>query len=214
VINGEFLCRMEEILDLYNEPYNPKRPVLCFDEMPYQLLSDVIEPMPVMPGKAKRYDYHYERNGVCNILCAYEPHAGKRIIKLTRNRRRQDYAWFMKKIAECFPDAEIIRVVQDNLNTHSGGSFYETFDSQTAQRLYKRFEFHFTPKKASWLNMVEFEFSAISRQCLNRRIGNIATLLNEICTLVKIRNETHTQVNWKFSKNDARKKFKRFYKND
>ena len=206
---------MEDVLDLYNEPYDPKQPVLCFDEMPYQLLSGVIEPMPVAPGKPERFDYHYERHGVCNLLCAFEPLTGQRIITITKHRRRKEYAEFMKEIVEVhYKDAEVIRLVQDNLNTHNGGSFYETFDSETAQRIYKRFEYHYTPKKASWLNMVEFEFSAISRQCLKRRILSIETLKKETAIIVEERNEAHTKVNWQFSKKDARKKFKRFYVND
>ena len=146
---------------------------------------------------------------------SFKPLTGQRIISITKHRRRKEYAEFMKEIVEVYyKDADIIRLVQDNLNTHNGGSFYETFDAETAQRIYKKFEYHFTPKKASWLNMVEFEFSAISRQCLKRRIGEIETLKKETAIIVKQRNEIHTKVNWKFSKNVARKKFKRFYIND
>lgn len=206
---------MEDILDLYNEPYDPNMPVICFDEMPYQLLSDVLAPMPPKPGKPERFDYHYKRNGVCNLLCAFEPLTGRRILSVTRQRRRKEYAEFMKELVEIYyPNVEKIRLVQDNLNTHTGGSFYEIFDAETAQSIYKKFEFHYTPKKASWLNMVEFEFSAISKQCLDRRIGDMETMVKEVSICVRQRNEAQTKVNWQFSKNDARNKFKRFYKND
>lgn len=206
---------MEDILDLYNEPYDPNMPVICFDEMPYQLLSDVLAPMPPKPGKPERFDYHYKRNGVCNLLCAFEPLTGRRILSVTRQRRRKEYAEFMKELVEIYyPNVEKIRLVQDNLNTHTGGSFYEIFDAETAQSIYKKFEFHYTPKKASWLNMVEFEFSAISKQCLDRRIGDMETMVKEVSICVRQRNEAQTKVNWQFSTSDARNKFKRFYKND
>jgi hypothetical protein len=205
---------MEDILDLYEESYNPEYPVISFDEMSFQMLSDTAAPMPMRPGKPERFDYHYERKGVCNILCAFEPLTGLRMIKISKNRKRMDYAKFIKKVADSYPNAKKIRLVQDNLNTHSGGSFYEAFDAETAHNLCKRIEFHFTPKKASWLNMVEFEFSILSRQCLKRRIGNVMTLFYEVGSYVEERNKAHAQVNWKFSKNKARDSFKRFYKNE
>jgi hypothetical protein len=205
---------MEDILDLYERPYNPDEPLICFDEMSYQLLSDTSESMPIKPGKAKRYDYHYDRKGVCNVLCAYEPRLGKRMIKITKNRKRVDYANFIKRVVDSYSDAKKIILVQDNLNTHSGGSFYEAFDPQTAHSLCKRIEFHYTPKNASWLNMVEFEFSALTRQCLKRRMGDILELFRELQSLVAERNKAHVEVNWRFSTNKARDTFKRFYKKE
>ena len=210
-INGEFLARMEDVLDLYEERYDPKRPVVCFDERSCQLLQDMVEPIAMKPGNVRKEDYHYKRNGTGTILMACEPLAGKRITQTTEQRTTQDYAFFMKQVADSYPEADVIRLVQDNLNTHTPGSFYETFEASTARELSKRFEYHYTPKKASWLNMAEIEFSVLGKQCLNRRIADQQTLAREVRCWEKHRNKEGTKICWRFTTNDARKKLKRHY---
>lgn len=203
---------MENILNLYGTPYDPEQPLICFDEKPYQLTDHVTRPLPPKPGITGRIDYHYKREGVCNILCALEPATGQRFVRITERRTRQDYARFMKELRESYPLARKIRLVQDNLNTHSGGSFYETFDAQTAGRLAAGFEHHYTPKKASWLNMVEIELSALSGNCLDQRIPSIEKLRKIMAIRVQQRNDSCAKIRWQFSTTDARKKFEKFYK--
>ena len=165
---------MEEVLHLYQLPYDSKRPVICYDERPCQLIGDVLVPLPVKPGHPKREDYHYQRHGVCNVLIAFEPATGQRFVAVTHRRTGKDYAQFMAEIAAVhYPEAEKIVLVQDNLNTHCPGSFYAAFNPEEAFALSERFEMHYTPTNASWLNMVEIELSALSRQCLCRRIGEM-----------------------------------------
>lgn len=202
---------MEKVLDIYEHPYDPKRPVVCFDERPCQLLGDVMVPMPMKPGNPQRQDYHYERNGTCAVLLALEPQKGRRIADVREQKTKKDYAQFMKKLAKHYPKAEKIILVQDNLNTHSPASFYETFPAQEAFALTQRFEMVYTPKKASWLNMAEIEFSALSKQCLDRRIPDIQKMIHEVTPWVKYRNQQQTTVQWQFTKTDARDKFQRFY---
>jgi len=204
---------MEDIPDFYAGPYNPDEPKICFDEKPYQLTDHVTAPLPPEPGVPQRADYHYKRCGVCNILCAVGPATGKRMVRITEHRTRQDYAQFMKELSELWPDAKKIRPVQDNLNTHSGGSFYETFDAETAHSLARRFEYHYTPKKASWLNMAEIELSALSKNCLDQRIASVEKLQEIIGIRVQERNDACAKIDWQFSTTDARNKFRRFYKN-
>lgn len=214
-VNGEYLARMEDILDLYEEDYNPKRPVICFDERPYQLLGEVSKPIPMKPGQPERRDYRYQRNGVCALLIAFEPLTAQRFVQVRRQRTKHDYACFMKELLTTqYPDVEGIRLVQDNLNTHSAGSFYERFAPapEEARELSKKFEFHYTPKKASWLNMVEIELSAIVVECLNRRrIGDIRILDQEVQACVKDRNKRWATVSWRFHTKDARNKLQRLY---
>jgi hypothetical protein len=202
---------MEQVLDVYEQPYNSKRPVVCFDERPCQLLGDVLMPIPMKPGHIKRQDYHYERNGTCVVLIAVEPLAGQRIVKVTERKTKKDYAGFMKDLTSHYPDAEKIVLVQDNLNTHNPSSFYEVFDAPEAFALSQRFEMVYTPKKASWLNMAEIELSALSKQCLDRRISDIRILTKEVVAWVKKRNQLGITVTWQFTKNKARDKFIRFY---
>lgn len=202
---------MERVLDIYEHPYDPKRPVVCFDERPCQLLGDVMMPMTMKPGRCQREDYHYERNGTCVVLMALEPQKGKRFAEVREQKTKKDYAQFMKTLAAQYPAAEKIILVQDNLNTHNPGSFYETFPPQEAFALSQRFEMIYTPKKASWLNMAEIEFSALSKQCLNRRISQINILAQETNAWVHKRNRQQTTVDWQFTKNNARNKFQRFY---
>lgn len=202
---------MERVLDIYERPYDPKRPVVCFDERPCQLLGDVMMPMSMKSGSPQRQDYHYERNGTCVVLMALEPKKRRRFSEVRQQRTRKDYAQFMKTLAEQYPEAEKIILVQDNLNTHSPASFYETFPADEAFALSQRFEMIYTPKKASWLNMVEIEFSALSKQCLDRRISHIQKLTHEVSVWVNRRNEQRITVCWQFTKTDARDKFEKFY---
>jgi len=172
---------MEEVLEVYTQPYNPNRPQVCMDETSKQLLSDLREPISVQPGQPRREDYEYKREGVADLFMFFEPLAGKRFVKVTDQRTRKDWAHAMQELSDViYPQAEKIVIVMDNLNTHSPASFYETFEPEEARRLINRFEFHYTPKHGSWLNMVEIEFSILSRQFLNRRIPDQETLKMEI----------------------------------
>jgi transposase len=202
---------MEDVLDLYEKSYDPKHPVICFDERPCQLIGDAIMPIPMKSGSPKREHYEYVRNGTCCIFMAFEPQAGKRMVGVKTHRTKVDYAKFMKELAEQYPHAESIRLVQDNLNTHTAGSFYAALNPDEAFELAKRFEFHFTPKKGSWLNMAEIELSALSKQCLDRRIETLEKLAAEVDSWEQERNAAKTTVRWKFNKNDARIKLKRHY---
>lgn len=211
-ITSEFLWQMEDILNIYEKPYNKEYPVICFDERPCQLLEDIIMPLSMKPGKVKKEDYHYERNGTCSILIAFEPLKGSRFVHIRNQRTKKEYALFMKELAEKhYPNAKKIILIQDNLNTHNPGSFYEISSPEKAFKLTQRFEMHYTPKKASWLNMAEIELSVISKQCLDRRISNIKLLEKEVLALAKERNLKKATVNWQFTKNNARIKFKKFY---
>jgi hypothetical protein len=202
---------MEQVLDIYERPYDPAYPVVCFDERPCQLLGDVLMPIPMKPGRVERQDYHYKRNGTCVVLMAVEPLAGHRKVKVTQQKTKKDYAEFMKHLAASYPDADKIVMVQDNLNTHNPSSFYETFAAAEAFALAQRFEMVYTPKKASWLNMAEIELSALSKQCLDRRIAEMHTLAAEVDSWTKRRNRLKAGISWNFTKNDARNKLSRFY---
>lgn len=202
---------MEQVLDIYERPYNPAYPVVCFDERPCQLLGDVLMPILMKPGRVERRDYEYERNGTCVVFMAVEPLAGRRLSKVAAQRTKKDYAEFMKNLAASYPDAEKIVLVQDNLNTHNPSSFYETFPAAEAFALAQRFEMVYTPKKASWLNMAEIELSALSKQCLDRRIAKMQTLAAEVNSWAKRRNRLKAGISWNFTKNDARNKLSRLY---
>ena len=205
---------MENVLNLYELPYDPQRPLVCFDERPCQLIDDILVPLPMEPGKSKREGYHYKRNGVCTVFIAFEPLAGRRFVQVRRRRTKKDYAEFMRELAEThWPSAEKIVLVQDNLNTHSPGSFYEAFSPEEAFALGQRLEMHYTPTKASWLNMVEIELSILSKQCLDRRIGDMETLEHEVLAWAGQRNDQSATVQWQFTQMKARDKFKRFYPN-
>jgi transposase len=204
---------MERVLDYYEKPYNQDYPVICFDERPCQLIGDVVQPMPVKEGQVKREDYHYERNGVAVVLAAIEPLTGKRIIEVREQKTKKDYAEFMQKVSRAYSKAKQIVLIQDNLNTHNPSSFYESMGAKAAFELSKRFEMIYTPKKASWLNMAEIEFSALSKQCLDRRIGNLRVLKNEVSAWSGERNKKKIKITWQFTKNNAREKFARFYEN-
>jgi hypothetical protein len=204
---------MEDVLNLYEQPYDSRYPVVCFDERPCQLIGDTVAPIPMEPGKPKREDYEYSRNGTCCIFIAFEPLAGKRIIRVRKHRTKEDYAQFMKELIQQYPEAENIRLVQDNLNTHTPGSFYSVFSPQEAFDLAMKLECHYTPKKGSWLNMAEIEISALSKQCLNRRIGDIDKLAKEVKAWEQERNDIKAKVRWQFNKTKAREKLNRHYIN-
>jgi transposase len=202
---------MEDILHLYSLLYNERLPVVCFDELPVQLLGEVVAPLPMKAGKPKRVDYEYERGGTGSLLVAFEPLTGRRLIETSKQRTKADYCRFMQRVAEMFPQAEKIVLVQDNLNTHQASSFYENLPPADAFRLSQRFEMHYTPKKGSWLNMAELELSALSRICLSRRIKSIEEVDREIQSLVKERNQLAIKVEWQFSIANAREKLGRHY---
>jgi transposase len=203
---------MEDLLDLYAEAYDPQRPVICFDERPCPLIAEVRRPIPSAPGQLERYDFEYQRNGVANLFGFFEPLAGNRLMVVTQRRTKVDFAHQMKALVEIYrPDADCIRVVLDNLNTHHPATLYETFSAEEANRILKKLEFHYTPKHASWLNQVEIEFSVLSRQCLERRIATQQELSEEIKLWQDQRNAEKATVNWRFSSPNARVKLKRLY---
>lgn len=203
---------MEDILDVYALEEDPKRPRVCFDEMPYQLVAEKREPLPLEIGKPLRYDYEYRRMGTCNIFQFFNPFAGWRQMKVTDQRRKPDFACCMKELVdEFYPDAEKIIVILDNLNTHTYASLYETFEPEEARRLARKIEFHFTPKHGSWLNIAEIEFSVLNGQCLDRRIPDTETLKTQIAAWQKTRNEQKIGVDWQFTTEKAREKLKRLY---
>ena len=202
---------MEQVLDTYEKPYDHRRPVVYFDERPCQLLGDVLMPIPMKSGCVERQDYHYERHGTCVVLMAVEPLAGRRIVKVTEQKTKKDYAQFMKNLAAHYSDADKIVLVQDNLNTHNPSSFYEVLDAAEAFALSQRFEMVYTPKKASWLNMAEIELSALSKQCLDRRIGQRRILAKEVLSWSAKRNRLQTKITWQFTKSKAREKLNKVY---
>ena len=212
-IDGQYLARMEDVLHLYNLPLDEKRPLVCFDERPVQLLSAVCVPLPMKEGQSTRFDYEYEREGTASLLVAFEPLTGRRLVETSRQRTKADYCRFMKRVADLFSEAEKVVLVQDNLNTHSASSFYENLAAPEAFALAQRFEMHYTPKKGSWLNMAELELSALSRICLSRRIGSLEELDREVQAIVKERNELKIKVEWQFSISQAREKLSRHYEN-
>jgi hypothetical protein len=204
---------MEDVLYLYNLPLNVSRPVVCFDELPVQLLGEVVLPLSMKEGQSTRYDYEYERRGTAVLLVAFEPLTGQRLVETSRQRTKADYCRFMQRVAEMFPETGKIVLVQDNLNTHNASSFYENLPPEDAFAVTHRFEMHYTPKKGSWLNMAELELSALSRICLSRRIGSIKELDREVQAIVKERNELKVKVEWQFSIAQAREKLSRHYEN-
>lgn len=203
---------MEDVLDRYAEPYDPRRPVVCCDERPYQLVADVQAPLPMEPGRPQRVDDAYERQGCCNLFLIFQPLTGWRDVHVTERRTSDDVAQQMQWLVdEAFPEAEVIRVVLDNLNTHTPAVLYQTFPPEEARRLTRKVEFHYTPKHASWLNMAEIEFSILARQCLDRRLPDRERVRQEIKALVKARNAARATVEWRFTTAHARLKFHRFY---
>jgi transposase len=211
-VDGEYVARMEDVLDLYAEHPDPRRPVVCFDESPTQLIGEVRQPQPPEPGRPARYDYEYRRNGTANLFVALDAHRPWRKVKVTERRTAADFAACMRELAEVdFPDAERIRVVLDNLSTHAPGSLYEAFPAPEARRVLRRLEFHFTPKHASWLNMAEIEIGVLRGQCLDRRIGERGQLEREIAAWERARNAAGARVQWLFTTEKARAKMGRAY---
>lgn len=210
-MDATFIARMEQILHLYALPYEAHYPVVCFDERPCFLIGEAVAGLEMKAGQVARQHYAYEKNGSCVLLMAIEPKTGKRVAQVRDRRTKLDYAHFLKEVAAPYPKAKKIRVVQDNLNTHSISAFYEAFSAEEAFALSQRFEFYYTPKKASWLNMIEIEFSALSKQCLNRRIATKEQLESEVLAIVKEREEKGIQIDWQFSIERARNKLNRHY---
>ena len=206
------MAHMEDILDLYAEPHDPARPVVCFDETSTQLLADVRPPLAARPGVPERQDYEYQRGGTRNLFLACEPLAGWRHVAVTERRTKMDFAWQMRWLVdEAYPESRKVRVVLDNLNTHRKASLYEAFPAGEARRIARKLEFHHTPKHGSWLNMAEIEFSIISRRCLGQRLPDEPTLCREIHALERERNEARAVINWRFTTQDARRKLHRLY---
>lgn len=210
-LDATFVARLEQILYLYALPYDGQYPLICFDERPCFLIGDSVTGLAMKAGQAARQHYAYEKHGSCALLMGVEPKTGKRLARIFDQRTKREYAQFMKALATRYPQAKKIRVVQDNLNTHSISAFYETFSAEEAFALAQRFEFYYTPKSASWLNMIEIEFSALSKQCLNRRIATKAELSREVSVIVKEREEKAVKINWQFSIASARSKLNRHY---
>jgi recombinational DNA repair ATPase RecF len=202
---------MERLLWLYSLPVDARFPVICFDERPCFLIGDTVSALSMKAGSVVKEHYEYEKHGSCALLAAIEPKTGKRLARVYDQRRKREYALFLKELAAQYPTAEKIRLVQDNLNTHNLSSLYETFAAEEAFALSQRFEFYQTPKKASWLNMIEIEFSAVARQCLDRRIATKAELEREVQAIVKEREEKAIKITWQFSIQAARTKLNRHY---
>ena len=203
---------MEAVLDFYAQPTDPQNPRLCFDERPCQLVADVLAPLPAQPGKVAKQDNEYIRKGTAVVLLAYDLDTGQRYVEVRQRRTKRDYAEFMHHLRlQHYPNAQQIHVLQDNLNTHQAGSFYERFDAVRAHELANHFVFHYTPKHASWLNMAEIEFAALSKQCLDRRIGDIVRLEKEVQAWADARNREAVKINWLFDTPQARQKLKRHY---
>ena len=202
---------MERVLDTYTQPYNPDHPVVCFDERPCYLIEQTLQPVAMKAGQVKREDYHYSVKASCSVLLAVEPFTGRRWAKLYNQRRRQEYTHFMQFLEKQFPKAHKIKLVQDNLNTHTPGSFYASLEPQAAFTLAQRFEMIYTPKHASWLNMAELEFSALSKQCLDRRIAERELLETELEAWKNQRNQARVKLTWQFSKETARQTFSQAY---
>jgi hypothetical protein len=210
-INAAFLAQMERLLWLYALPLDARFPVVCFDERPCFLIGDTVSALAIKAGSVRREYDEYEKNGSCALLAAIDPKTGRRLAQVFDQRRKREYALFLKELAAQYPQAVKIRLVQDNLNTHNLSSLYETFPAEEVFALGQRFEFYDTPKKASWLNMQEIEFSAIARQCLQRRIATKAELAREVLSLVKEREAKASRIEWQFSIASARIKLNRHY---
>ncbi len=209
--NSDFVAGMEMVLDVYKQPYLKDFPVVCMDESPKQLIKETRLPIPSSPGHVARYDYEYERCGVCNIFLASEPLAGKRFVEITERKTKTDWAHFIEKIAHEYPKAKKITLVMDNYSTHKPGSFYDAFLPKKAKHLLDRFDFVYTPKHGSWLNMAEIELNVLNSQCLSKRIDNMPKVIKECSAWQKHRNNMNARINWQFTMADARIKLKRLY---
>jgi hypothetical protein len=209
--NAEFVAAMERVLDVYKRPLDAKHPVVCMDETPRQLIGQTREVIPAAPEQPEREDYEYTRLGTCNVFMACEPLTGQRMAQVTQQRTKRDWALFIEQIAQRYSQAERITLVMDNLNTHTPAALYETFDPQKAKALWDRFEFVYTPKHGSWLNMAEIEINVMVRQCLNRRIADIDTLRREVADWQVRRDQHEAKIDWQFTTDKARIKLKRLY---
>jgi hypothetical protein len=210
--NAEFVCAMEDVLDVYTRPHDPARPVVCLDELGKQLVAETRIPLPAEPGQPGRVDYEYERQGTANLFMTFEPLTGQRHVTVTDRRTTVDFAQEVQELLEVrYPHAEKVVLVLDNLNTHKPAALYQAFKPAVARRLLERLEIHHTPKHGSWLNMAEIELSALSRQCLDRRIPDATTLTREVAAWQQARNADPRPVNWHFTTADARIKLKRLY---
>ena len=202
---------MEKVLEVYKRPYDPLRPVVCMDESPKQLIGETKTPIAAKPGSVEKHDYEYVRNGVCNIFMSNEPLCGKRKVKITKTKTRVDWALFIEEIANQYAEAEKITLVMDNYETHKAGAFYEAFPPEKAKALWDRFEFIFTPKHGSWLNMAEIELNVLMGQCLNRRIATMEEIEKEVKAWEEYRNNRNAKINWQFTTADARIKLRKLY---
>lgn len=210
--NAEFVWKMEDVLDVYQRPYNPRRPQVCLDEASKQLIGETRRAIPAAPGREAREDYEYVRNGTANLFMMSEPLAGRRHVRVTERRTKKDFAKVIKELVdERYPDAEKIVLVMDNLNTHTPASLYEAFEPAEAKRLADKLEIHHSPKHGSWLDMAEIEIGILSRQCLNRRLEDIEQLRTEVTAWERDRNHRSVNVDWRFRTADARIKLKRLY---
>jgi transposase len=211
-VDGTYVARMEDVLDLYAEDADPKRPVVCFDESPTQLIGEVRPPIAAEPGRPERYDCEYRRNGTANLFVFLDAHKPWRHVKVTDQRTAQDFAACMRDLTDIhYPAADRIRVVMDNLSTHTAGALYETFPAPEAHRILQRLEFHYTPKHASWLNMVEIEIGVLRGQCLDRRLGERDLLASEVEAWQRQRNASGARIKWRFTTQKARAKLARVY---
>jgi transposase len=211
-VDGEYVARMEDVLDLYAEAPDPKRPVVCFDESPTQLIGEVRQPIPPEPGQIERYDCEYKRNGTANLFIFLDAHRPWRKVKVTERRTAEDFAACMRELTDVdFPEADRIRVVLDNLSTHSVGALYQAFPACEARRVLRRLEFHYVPKHASWLNMVEIEIGVLRTQCLDQRIATKQRLVSEIAAWEQQRNASGARIKWMFTTEKARAKMGRAY---
>ena len=207
-----FVAAMEDVLDLYAEPYDPARPVVGLDERPLQLVAETRTPLPAAPGRKQRYDYEYERRGVGNLFTTVEPRAGWRHVAVTERRTAADFAHQLRWLVdEAYPDAEVVRVVLDNLNTHTTASLYAAFPAPEARRLARKLEFHHTPVHGSWLNVAECELAVLATQCLDRRLPDLATVAREVAAWEARRNQERPTVKWHFTTAQARRKLKHLY---
>ena len=211
-IDAEYRERMYNVLDLYEEEYDPKNPLVCFDEKPKQLIGDKRMSIPMKPGSPEKYDYEYVRNGKANIFMAVEFKAGKRVTQVTKRRTMVDFAQFVKMLVdEEYPDVENIRLVMDNLNTHKEKSFYKAFSEDEAERILDKIEFHYTPKHASWLNAAEIEINVMDIECTDRRIADMELLSHEVAVWTKRRNDNEKKINWEFTSENADEKLSKHY---
>ena len=212
-VTGEYIARMERILDLYEQDYDSLYPVLCFDERPCFLIGNTIEGLAMKKGSVAKENYAYSKHGSCCALAALEPLTGKRIVHVRKQRRKEEFALLMYEIYKKYSTAKRIQIVLDNLNTHHYGAFYEFFTAEVARAMTEKIKFIYTPKSASWLNMIEIEFSALARQCLNRRIPCQNELEKQVLSFMKQREKQQIKINWQFTTNQARKKLNTSYSN-